>query len=72
MATEQVVTQRRAHLVRLVLDLGEDDAMKWLEEKVWIENVDEYGGANIENLVVEELDILSDEEIERCISELEA
>jgi len=71
MSTEQIVAERRAHLAKLVLDLGEEDALKWLEEKVWIANEDEYGGANLANLVADELDILTDEDVERYIGEFE-
>ena len=71
MSTEQTVGDRRAHLAKLVLELGERDAMKWLEEKVWIEDEDEYGDENLPNLVSNELDILSDEDVERYIGELD-
>ena len=30
--------------------------MQWLEEKLWIENEDEYGGANLPNLIAQKLD----------------
>ena len=72
MSTEQTVAERRAHLAELVHALGEEDAMKWLEEKVWIEDEDEYGGANLPCLVADELDILTDEDVERYLGELEA
>jgi hypothetical protein len=72
MSATQTVGERRAHLAELVLELGEEDAMKWLEEKVWIEDEDEYGGENLPELIVNELDIVSDEDVERYIAELEA
>jgi hypothetical protein len=72
MSVKQTVKERRAYLADLVIGLGEERAMQWLEEKVWIESEDEYGGSNLRNLVVQELDILSDEDVERYIAELEA
>jgi hypothetical protein len=72
MSAEQTVGDRRAHLAKLVLELGEQNAMKWLEEKVWIEDEDEYGGENLPSLIANELDILSDEDVERYIGELES
>ena len=71
MSVEQKSSQRRAHLAKLVLDLGEEDVLKWLEEKLWIEDADEYGGDDLPVLVADELDILTDEQVEQCIVELE-
>jgi hypothetical protein len=71
MSAEQNTSERRAHLAKLVLDLGEEDALKWLEEKVWIEDEDEYGGGALPSLVADELDILTDEQVEQYIAELE-
>jgi hypothetical protein len=71
MSAEQDSSQRRAHLARLVLDLGEEGALKWLEEKLWIEDADEYGGDDLPVLVADELDMLTDEQVEQYIVEFE-
>jgi hypothetical protein len=71
MSVEQKGSERRAHLAKLVLDLGEEGVLKWLEEKLWIEDADEYGGDDLPALVADELNILTDEQVEQCIVELE-
>jgi hypothetical protein len=71
MPTEQHVDQGRAHLAKLVLDLGEERALKWLEEKLWIASEDEYGGDDLPALITEELDLVPDEQVEEFIDELE-
>ena len=71
MSVTQDSSQRRAHLANLVVDLGEEDALKWLEEKLWIAAEDEYGGDDLPALVAEELDTLTDEQVEQFIGELE-
>jgi len=71
MSAEQDSSQRRAYLAKLVLDLGEERVFKWLEEKLWIEDEDEYGGDDLPVLVANELDILTDEQVEQYIAELE-
>ena len=71
MPTEQHVDQRRAHLAQLVLDLGEERALKWLEEKLWIASEDEYGGDDLPAVLVDELDILPDEQVDEFIDEFE-
>ena len=71
MSAEQDSSQRRAQLANLVLDLGEEGALKWLEEKLWIADEDEYGGDDLPALVADELDILTDEQVEQLIVELE-
>ncbi len=70
MSVEQDSSQRRAYLAKLVLDLGEERVFKWLEEKLWIEDEDEYGGDDLPVLVADELDILTDEQVEQYIAEL--
>ena len=72
MSAEEEGSQRRAHLARLVVDLGEEGAFKWLEEKLWIAAEDEYGGDDLPDLVTDELDILTDEQVEQYIVELES
>jgi hypothetical protein len=37
MSTTTSASDRRAHLAKLVLDLGEERALKWLEETLWLE-----------------------------------
>ena len=71
MSAEQDSSQRRAYLAKLVLDLGEERVFKWWEEKLWIEDEDEYGGDDLPVLVANELDILTDEQVEQYIAELE-
>jgi hypothetical protein len=55
-------------LARLVLELGEEGAFKWLEEKLWIEDADEYGD-DLPDLVANEIDILTDEQVEQYLVE---
>jgi hypothetical protein len=71
MSTEQDHAQRRAHLAQLVLDLGQEKTLKWLEEKLWIADEDEYGGEDLSDLVADQLDHLTDEQVEQYIVELE-
>ena len=71
MSAEQNSSERRAHLAKLVLGLGEERALKWLEEKLWLEDEDEYGGADLPAFVADELNILTDDQVEVCIAELE-
>ena len=71
MFANQEVAERRARLSQLVLNLGEERALKWLEEKVWIEPEDEYGGPGLPALVADELSILTDDQVEEYIVELE-
>lgn len=71
MSAEQDSSQQRAYLAKLVPDLGEERVFKWLEEKLWIEDEDEYGGDDLPVLVANELDILTDEQVEQSIAELE-
>jgi hypothetical protein len=47
----------------LVVGLGDQAALKWLEEKVWIEAEDEYD-EDLLSLVRNEIDILTDEQVE--------
>jgi hypothetical protein len=72
MSTEQISSQRREYLAELVVGLGEEEALIWLESNLWLEAEDEYGGADLPTLVADELDILSDEQVEQCIAELES
>jgi hypothetical protein len=70
MSVEQDKSQRRTHLVEMVVGLGNQAALKWLEENVWIEAEDEYD-EDLPSLVRDEIDILTDEQVEQCIAELE-
>ena len=71
MLANQKTAERRERLAQLVVGLGEERALKWLEEKLWIEPMDEYGGPDLPALVADELNVLSDEQVEECIAELE-
>jgi len=71
MAASTDASQRRQHLAALVLGLGEERALKWLEENLWLEEEDDYGGPGLDQCVADELNILSDEQVEKCIAELE-
>jgi hypothetical protein len=70
MSVGQDRPERRTHLAKLVVGLGDQAALKWLEEKVWIEAEDEYD-EDLPSLVSDELNILTDEQVEQCITELE-
>jgi hypothetical protein len=72
MSTTTSASDRRAHLAKLVLDLGEERALKWLEETLWLEDEDLYGGDDLPALVADELNLLGDEQVEEWIAKLEA
>ena len=69
MSVGQDRSHRRAHLTDLVVGLGDQGALTWLEEKVWIETADEYD-EDLPALVRDEIDILTDEQVEQCIAKL--
>jgi hypothetical protein len=71
MSTETSTSDRRAHLAKLVLDLGEERALEWLEETLWLEDEDLYGGDGLPALVADELNLLGDEQVEEWIAKLE-